>query len=377
MAQSSATGNRSSADLSPPSAKPRSAPPAKRSRKVLFGLFAIIIAAAVALVINNGRHRDLTLIGVIDANDVVVTPLVQARLDSLYVQEGSTVQAGQLIGRLESSELAAQAASVAALASSATAQLAESRASAAQVSGSTDATLAGARARVASARAALVREQAQLAQDSTDVARSQALLTSGAIAQADLDKVTTVYSTQKALVDARQQELAAAEADLENAVAGSHSVIAANSAVATTEARMRSARADSLAAMTRLTYTELRAPVSGIVQVLTARQGELVGPGTPVAVIVNPNDLWVRVAMPETDAGGIALGDSLTVRIASGEELRGRVISKGAEGDFATQRDVNSSKRDIRAVALRIAIPNPKHTLIPGMTAQVIAPTSR
>jgi len=92
---------------------------------------------------------------------------------------------------------------------------------------------------------------------------------------------------------------------------------------------------------------------------------------------VDPMSLWVRVAMPETDAGGIAVGDSLTVRVATGAELRGRVISKGAEGDFATQRDVSSAKRDIRAVSLRVAIPNPRGTLVPGMTAQVLVPPAR
>ena len=60
------------------------------------------------------------------------------------------------------------------------------------------------------------------------------------------------------------------------------------------------------------------------------------------------------------------------MRVASGDELRGKVISKGAEGEFATQRDVSSAKRDIRAVAIRVAIPNPRHTLVPGMTAQVL-----
>jgi hypothetical protein len=57
--------------------------------------------------------------------------------------------------------------------------------------------------------------------------------------------------------------------------------------------------------------------------------------------------------------------------------LRGRVISKGAEGEFATQHDVSSSKRDIRAIALRVAIPNPRRTLVPGMTVTVILPTRR
>ena len=104
-----------------------------------------------------------------------------------------------------------------------------------------------------------------------------------------------------------------------SAQSGAHAVAAARSAVATTEARVRGARADSLAAATRLNYAELRAPVSGVVQVFAARRGELVGPGSPVAVIVDPEHLWVRVAAPETDAGAVAVGDSLEVRLASGE----------------------------------------------------------
>jgi HlyD family secretion protein len=348
-----------------------------KRKRTLLGIVAVVVIAAISLAVAANRHRDLVLIGVIDANDVVVTPRVQARLDSLFVDEGSEVKAGQLIASLESSELAAQAASVAAAASSAAAQLNESRSSALQVTGSTEAAVSGARARLASARAALAREQAQLAQDSADAARTTSLARSGGVSPADVEKATNTLRAQQAVTSARTQEVTAAEADLENAQAGAHAIAAANSQVATTEARVRGARADSLAAMTRLRYAELRAPVSGTVQVLTARRGELVGPGTPVAVIVDPMSLWVRVAIPETDAGTIAVGDSLTVRVASGEELRGRVISKGAEGEFATQRDVSSAKRDIRAVALRVAIPNPRRVLVPGMTAQVLVPPKR
>ena len=92
-------------------------------------------------------------------------------------------------------------------------------------------------------------------------------------------------------------------------------------------------------------------------------------------MIVDPEHLWARVAVPETEAGTVAVGDSLQVRVASGETVRGRVISKGAEGEFATQHDVSTSKRDIRAISLRVAIPNPKHMIVPGMTVSVILPT--
>jgi HlyD family secretion protein len=348
-----------------------------KRKRTLVGALAIAAVAVIAVVVMANRRQPLVLIGVIDANDIVVTPRVQARLDSLFVEEGSVVKAGQRIATLESSELAAQAASVAAAASSAAAQLSESRSSALQVTGTTAASLSASHARVASAQAALARELAQLSQDSANAARAVTLARSGGLSPADVEKATNAYHAQQAVAAARREEVSVAQADLASAETGSHAVAAARSNVATTEARVRGARADSLAAATRLQYAELRAPVSGVVQVLTARRGELVGPGAPIAVIVDPNDLWVRVAIPETDAGGIAVGDSVDVRTSSNETLRGRVISKAAEGEFATQRDVSSDKRDIRAVALRVTIPNPRGALVPGMTAQVLVPAKK
>ena len=52
----------------------------------------------------------------------------------------------------------------------------------------------------------------------------------------------------------------------------------------------------------------------------------------------------------------------------------GKVIVKGAEGDFATQRDVNRIKRDIKTVQLKLLIPNPGERFVPGMTAEVLVP---
>ena len=334
----------------------------------------LILLAAITTAVIRGRTAERVLVGIIDANDVVVTPRVQGIVDSLWVSEGSGVAAGQLIARLESSELAAQAASLAAAATGASAQLAESRSGALQVSGTTSATQTAAAARLASAQAALARELATLAQDSADAARATMLAKIGGVPAADAERTVNTYHAQQEVVVARRQEVAAAEADVKSAETGTHAVAAARSAVATTEARVRGARADSIAAVTRLRYTELRSPISGVVQVLAARRGELVGPGAPLAVIVDPNDIWVRVAVPETDAGSVAVGDSLTVRLASDSTLRGKVISKAPEAEFATQRDVGASKRDILAVALRVAIPNPRHTLVPGMTAQVVLP---
>ena len=350
-------------------------PPNPRRKPLLFGLIVVAVLVITAIVVR-GRHQPLMLIGVVDSNDIVVTPRVQGRLDSVLVEEGTEVVAGQLVASIESTELAAQAASSAASTAGAESQLGTSRATELQLSQSTAASLHAAEARVASAQATLARERSQLAQDSTDLARARTMARAGAVATTDVERAATIFQSQQSVVSARAQEVSATQAELAYAQTGVHAVAAARSATATTVARVRGARADSLAAMTRLAYAELRSPVAGVVQVIAARRGELVGPGSPVLVIIDPDHLWVRVAAPEIDAGGVAVGDSVDVITPSGTVLRGRVISKSAEGEFATQRDVSMTKRDIRAIAFRVALLNPRRMLVPGMTVQVRLPVT-
>lgn len=348
----------------------------KRKGTLIFGGGALLLALGVVAFVRSRQH-DLVLIGVVDANEIVVTPPVQARLDSLWIEEGTEVKAGEPIATLDRGELAAQAQAAGASAASLRAQLAQVSLSAQQTAGEAASAVSAARARLAVARAESARQEAELTRERADEGRATKLASSGGLSPQELERATTALHVQEQVVNAAHESLRAAEADVQRAVAGELAVRAARGSVAASQARLQGARADSVAASMRLGYTELRAPASGVVQVLAARRGELVGPGTPVAIIVVPDQLWVRVAAPESDAGAVAVGDSLEVRFPSGEKTRGRVISKSAEGEFATQHDVSASKRDIRAVAFRVAIPNPKRTIVPGVTASVVLPTDR
>jgi HlyD family secretion protein len=44
------------------------------------------------------------------------------------------------------------------------------------------------------------------------------------------------------------------------------------------------------------------------------------------------------------------------------------------ENDFATQRDVSRTKRDIKTFAIKVAVPNEGRRLFTGMTATVLLP---
>jgi multidrug resistance efflux pump len=347
----------------------------KRKRILLIGLGAVIALSAWATF--RAHPREVVLMGVIDADEVMVTPPVQARLDSLWVEEGSEVKVGQPIATLDRGVLAAQASSADASAASLRAQVEQASLSARQTAGEAAGAVTGAQARVAAARAESARQDAELVRQRAEANRATMLQKSGGLSSSELERATTALSMQEQMSAAAVQSLRAAEADLRRAEAGELAARAAKGSVVATRARLEGARADSAAASARLGYTELHAPVSGVVQVLAARRGELVGPGTPVAVIIETGKLWVRVAAPESDAGAVAVGDSLEVRLANGDVTRGRVIGKSVEGEFATQRDVSASKRDIRAVAFRVAIANPRNAIVPGTTASVVLPTVR
>jgi HlyD family secretion protein len=108
--------------------------------------------------------------------------------------------------------------------------------------------------------------------------------------------------------------------------------------------------------------------------VRVSKQGEVVSPGTPIVVVVDIDHLWVKADVEETYIADVGFGQKLKVRLPSGEIIEGTVIFKGVENDFATQRDVSRTKRDIKTFAIKVAIPNPDRRLFTGMTADVLLP---
>ena len=116
----------------------------------------------------------------------------------------------------------------------------------------------------------------------------------------------------------------------------------------------------------RLGYTKIYAPVTGTVLVRAAREGEVVNAGQAIVTVVDFSDTWVFAAIPETDSDHIGLGDTLRVRLPGGTVVPGKVFYKAAEADFATQRDVGRRKRDIRTIALKVRLENPKGSVCAG-----------
>ena len=144
--------------------------------------------------------------------------------------------------------------------------------------------------------------------------------------------------------------------------------------VAATQAQVAQAVAQKDQAATQLGYTKIYAPIDGIVSVRVARQGEVVQAGGPIVTVLDIDHLWVQADVEESLIDSISFGQKLKVRLPSGDEIEGTVFFKGVENDFATQRDVSRTKRDIKTFAIKVSVPNPGRRLFAGMTAYVLLP---
>lgn len=339
-------------------------------------LGVVFAAAALYYVFTVDRSSDLVLIGTVDANQVIVSPQIQGRIQRLLVDEGTRVHKGDLIAVLDSQELEAQKRAAEATLASLNSQVSASRYTERVTKGATSSDVANAQARLQSARASLAEARASLFQVQQDTERTVALAKAGVASQQDRDRAEASLKAQQARVRSLREMVSAGDADVNAAKARMDQAGAAQSTVAATQAQMQTALAQKAQAETRLGYTNLYAPVSGYVSVRAAREGEVVNPGSAIVTIVDLSDTWAYAAIPETYSDRIRLGDRLKVRMPSGNLVAGEVIHKAAEGDFATQRDVNRRKRDIKTVSLKVRLDNSQRNLVPGMTAEVLVPKS-
>ncbi len=340
--------------------------------------FAIIgfvfLVALVFYIFTTPHGREIPLTGIVDGNEVIVSPQITGRIVKLTVDEGSEVKKGDLLAELDPKELQASLAAAQANVASLAAQVNEANHNYALTDDSTGASLKQAGSTLTSTRAQLEQARANLWRDQTDFDRTQKLFDGGVASAQDRDHAEATLKASQANVKSLEDSVGAQEAALALARANRRQVDVRGAEIATTLAQLEQARATAAATETQLGYTEIYAPIDGVVSVRVAKQGEVVSQGSPIVVVVDVDHLWVRADVEESYIDSVRFGQTLRVRLPSGDLLQGQVFFKGVENDFATQRDVSRTKRDVRTFAIKVSVPNQDRRLFTGMTATVLLP---
>ncbi len=343
-------------------------------RHLPFALIALIVLAGGLSYLALGRKQDIILTGIVTTDEVIVGSEVQGRLQQLLVQQGDQVTRNQLLALIQPEEWKANMAFYADSEQQSAAQVAQAEADLQYQEAQTHDRTQQEEANLAAAKAGLVQGQADAENVRLVFEREQALYHNGVESGQAYDQARTAYAAAKAHVEALRKQVQAAEAAVALARSTADQIAARRAALEVNRHQLAAATAQKEKAKVHLGYTEIHAPIDGIVDVRAALPGEVVNPGQGIVTLVDPDGLWVRADVEESYIDSVHLGDKMTVRLPSGAERVGTVFYRGVDADYATQRDVSRTKRDIKTFEIRLRCDNADRSLAVGMTAYVTLP---
>jgi HlyD family secretion protein len=347
------------------------------TRKMFVVVVVLVVLASVAVyLITRPPSKGMVLTGLVDADEVSVSAQIAGRLQQVMVQEGDSVTQGQLLATIVPRELQADQAFYASSMKSASAQVGAARASLKFQELQTQDQIHQAEANLSATQAQLKQAQANLSLAQQNYKRTDSLFRQQIVSQQDQDQAETNLQSAQANVEALEKQVQAARAAVALARSNAEQNTMRERQLASNQHQFAAARAQDLAAQARLDYTEIRSPINGLVALRAALTGEVVNPAQPVVVLYDPDKLWVRADVPETDIHLIRIGQQFAVRFPGGFERTGTVYFRGVDADYATQRDVSRTKRDIKTFQIRLRVDNQDRRLAPGLTAFVTVPVN-
>jgi HlyD family secretion protein len=309
---------------------------------------AAIVLGITLLAAGCGPDEDDTRIlasGHVEATEVRISTKVGGILESLAVDEGSVVEAGQELARIDTvdTRLALE---------SARAELARARAELRLL-------LAGPREEdIAEARAQVARAEADLAGATRDLERMEGLLATGSGTTKARDDARTRHEVAAAAVEAVRQRLRRLEAGFrpEEKDAARARVSAAEARIAQLEQQVEDASISS--------------PVDGIVTRKLSDAGELMAPGTAIVTITDLANAWLNAYISEPDLGRIRLDQKAEVFTDDGQTREGRVSFIASEAEF-TPKNVQTRDERVKLVfRIKVALENEDGLFKPGMPAE-------
>jgi multidrug resistance efflux pump len=355
---------------------PTSAAPTTKRKRTL--LLAAVVTLAVVIILASGlRSRRLLLTGIVTTDDVIVSSEIGGRLQQLTATQGDSVKRGQLLGVVALPEWKADSEFYQASERGAASQVKQAEADLLYQEAVTGGQIRQAEANLASAEDQARQADSDLENARLNFERETSLHQKEVDSLQVYDQARTGFDGAKAHSESEHKQVQAAQAALEMAKASASQVAVRRAALESSRHQLDASAAQRQKAEVQLGYTEVRAPSDGVVDVRAALQGEVVTPGQAIVTLINPDDLWVRVDVEESYIDRIHLGDKLPVRLPSGAEREGTVFFRGIDADYATQRDVSRTKRDIKTFEVRLRADNTDRALAVGMTAYVTLPFAR
>ena len=244
----------------------------------------------------------------VQADFTFVAPQVSGTVDQVLIKDNQRVQKGDLIATIDNRDFVVALDSAKAQANSAKASVA-----------SLQAKLTYQDSLVQQAQAAVEADTASLKLAQLNLKRYTNLATDGSGTVQAREEAQAKLAIQKANLHKNQAGLAAAKQQIE--------ILRAD--IEKAKAVLVQAKARVVDAELKLSYTQITAPIDGIVGQKSVRVGAYVNPGSPLLVVVPLDKVFVSANYRETQLANVKVGQEVEIKVDAlpGRILRGHVDS--------------------------------------------------
>jgi multidrug resistance efflux pump len=357
-------------------------------RRIIIIVVIVIAALAVTGVYAGWFRKDMSLhgSGTVEARNIRVGSKIGGRISQVLVREGDRVQPGQVLITFDDKELQASLEQARAAAQKAQRgfrpeEIQEAQAAAEQAKADYDMHLKGYRKEdIASAQADFDRAKADEVRAHLDFQRYEALAEKDLVSKQQRD---TTEANWKMALAAREN----AQHKLDELQRGFRP-----EEIAMSEARYKQAQAtleklqrgnrreDVEAASAELSYEEARyrerqvlAPSAATVEVLDVRPGDIIAPNTPVATLLESDQIYVRIYVPETELDKVKVGQKAEIRIDPFQKqvFNGIVEQINQQAEFLPRNVQTREERVHQVFGIKVRVDDSARHVLPGMSADV------
>jgi len=327
----------------------------------------VIVLIFIALTVLGDRYLNRSAetnvySGTIEGTELPVQPELGGRVVELLVREGQIIKTGDIIAKLDDSQAKISL------------DIAKSQQTQAQAK--LNDLLGGARAEeirrlehlVSQAKANLSALEPSLKFEEENLAANQKLYESGALSKQAVDAQQSKLDTLKAQYQSAQASVDATQASLDQVQAGyTQPTIQAQKAAV--DIAVQSVKTAELG-LSKLT---IKSPANGQVLYQNVELGQVVNPGTTLATILDPNDLWIKIYIPGAKLSQVKMGGAVSIVADAYPDkiFKGQIQYISTQAEFTPKNVQTKEERTTTVYAVKISITEGKDQLKAGMPADV------
>jgi|SRR5680860_57559 len=334
-------------------------------KKIAVIIFVLTLITLSVLAYRNYFNRPadpVTYSGTIEGTEFPVQPELGGRIVDLPVREGQMIKVGDIVAKLDDSQ--------------AEISLDTAKSQQAQAQAKLNDLLGGARVEeirrlqyvVTQAKANLAALEPNLKFEEDNLATNQELYEGGAISKQVVDAQQTKLDTLKAQYQSVQASVNVAQASVDQARAGN-----AQPAIQAQKAAVDITAQTVKAAELSLNKLIIKSPVGGQVLYQHVELGQVVNPGTSLVTILDPNDLWIKIYVPEAKLNQVKVGGTASIEVDSypGKMFKGQILYVSNQAEFTPKNVQTKEERTTTVYAVKLTITEGKDQLKAGMPADV------